>query len=220
MGTRKIRSDKGGHHNYPKRNKNVAADIKISNKQQLLNLVNANIQKRESAHNAQLAANKKVLEEMKIAHPHGYFKDWENKIQAIEMDKEYNKEMQQMYNFKEQLEKKRMIKADALKLYSNFFFDKGDYNEQEQVNKMMFNRIINAHIDISDTITVRNMMGGYSPQELYEAFIALGYRGDEWYAALSPEHIDDILEDLVDYLNNGANVDAYTREILDKYEKV
>ena len=217
---RKERSDKGGHHNYPKRNKNVAADIKISNKQQLLNLVNANIKERESAHNEELASNKRVLEEMKIAHPHGYFKDWENKIQAIEMDKEYHKEMQQMLHFKEQLEKKRSIKANVLKLYSNFFIEKGNYNEQEQFNKMMFNKLVAANIDISDTIAVRNMMGGYSPQELYDAFISLGYRGEEWYAAISPNHIKDILPDLVDYLNNGAEVDDYTREILEKYEKV
>lgn len=217
---RKERSDKGGKHNYPKRNKNVAADIKISNKQQLLNLVNKNIQARESAHNAEIAANKQILEKMKQEHPKGYFKKWEERIQGLEMDKEYHKEMQQMYNFKEQLEKKRIIKADVLKLYSNFFFEKGEYNEEEQVNKMLFNRLINAHIDISDTIAVRNMLGGYSPQQLYEAFIALGYRGDEWYAALSPEHIHDILPDLVNYLNNGTELDNYTREILDKYEKV
>ena len=200
---KKQRSDKGGKHNYPKRNKNVAADIKISNKQQLLNLINANISHLAREHDIRLG---RLKEDWKIV-SQGKSEDAKKDILNLmknEMETFHGEgtTFTTLMKLKEDLENRRMVTNKALKLYSEMIFDPGAHlSREERGGKMILNLLAKNGVDVSNTTAINHMLGGYSPKELYDAWLEIDGEG-EWYDVLDHDDIQATLQELVDYLNN------------------
>ena len=200
---RKQRSDKGGHHNYPKRNKNVAADIKISNKQQLLNLVNANIQYLNLEHNRKLSYLKDNYKKVAMGKSEEAKKDMIGMIKN-EMESFHGEgaTLPTLLKLKKDLEGRRMVTNKALKLYTEMIYAPGEHlSREERGGKLMLNMLAKNGINVGDTTAIRHALGGYSPKELYDAWIEIDGEGD-WYETLDHDDIQATLQELVDYLNN------------------
>ena len=200
---RKERSDKGGKHNYPKRNKNVAADIKISNKQQLLNLVNANIQHLQLQHTKKLAILKDTYKQVVTGKSEEAKQDVLSSIRnEMETIHEEGSTLPSLLKLKKELEGRRIVTTKSLKLYSEMIFDPGAHlSREERGGKLMLNMLAKNGIDIGNTTAIRKALGGYSPQELYKAWLEIDGEGD-WYDVLDHDDIQATLQELVEYLNN------------------
>ena len=197
MGTRKIRSDKGGHHNYPKRNKNVAADIKISNKQILLDLAKDQLRITQEKNSIKLEMLKQQIEKLHVTE----LKDMYNKDYADLLEVN-NMETTKLKKFIEDISNKRRITNKALELYETMLSRNKDLDREEQFGKLMLNRLMHSDIDISDTTGVKKLMGGYTPFQLYNAFIDMGNKSDDWYDAITND-LETTLEDIINFLNKN-----------------
>ena len=200
---RKERSDKGGKHNYPKRNKNVAADIKISNKQQLLNLINANISHLQLQHTKKLAILKDTYKQVVFGKSEEAKQDVLSSIRnEMETIHEEGSTLPSLLKLKKELEGRRMVTTKSFKLYSEMIFDPGAHlTREERGGKLMLNMLAKNGIDIGNTTAIRYALGGYSPQELYKAWLEIDGEGD-WYDVLDHDDIQATLQELVEYLNN------------------
>ena len=198
---RKERSDKGGKHNYPKRNKNVAADIKISNKQQLLNLINANLDTLISEHNTQLAIIKKNIEDYGTSPMYQkLLKEEENQPNEI------GKTFHTLLKLKANLENRKMVTNKALKLYSEMIFAPGEHLSKEQRGgKLLLNMLSRHGVDVSNTTAINKALGGYSPKEIYEGWLDMNHDSEDWYDATDSDDIKATIQEIVDFLNNRAN---------------
>ena len=200
MGTRKIRSDKGGHHNYPKRNKNVAADIKISNKQQLLNLINANLETLTAEHNTQLAVIKGEIKK------YGTSPTYESLLKEEEaLPNEVGKTFHTLLKLKANLENRRMVTTKALKIYSEMIFSPGAHLTREQRGgKLLLNMLSRYGVDVSDTTAIRKALGGYTPKEIYDAWLDMGHDSEDWYETTDSDEITVTIDEIVAFLNERA----------------
>ena len=188
---RKQRSDKGGHHNYPKRNKNVAADIKISNKQQLLTMAQSLLSKKQEHYNQEIALLKQRA---------NFFKRNPQVVEGIQNDItgetiQRDLELNKLQKFIEDVQNRKRVTNKTLELYSSLF------NVEDKAGRVILNRLMDADKDISSVTEIKNYLGGYSPEQIYKAYIAMGHKADDFYEDFTGDEQDTTIEEIVSFLN-------------------